>query len=252
VSKGQKERTNTKRARRLGTGEGIAARPPRSGRAGAGGGGVPVWAWVVSGAIVVAAVIVAVVLLTRSSGASAGGQNASCVQSRLSHEKLDPLSQPTWPVNLTNLDCALNALGLNPTAEASSATHYHAHLTLYVDGKKVRIPDNIALQNPPGMSSEIHTHDANVDPGKNGIIHIESPQPNFHGNLLQFFDVWGVYATNGCLGGYCDGVKVYVNGKPSAQGVDTVMHQHDAITMVVGKPPANFKPDTSYTFEPGE
>ena len=31
--------------------------------------------------------------------------------------------------------------------------------------------------------------------------------------LTGFFDVWGVYASDRCLGGYCDGVKVYVNGK---------------------------------------
>jgi hypothetical protein len=248
VSKGQKERTNVKRNQRLGTGEGIAAPRSRSSST----GGVPPWAWLVAGAIVVAAVIVAVVLVTRSSGSASGGQNASCVQSRLSHDKLDALAEPTWPVNLTDLDCALTSLGLSPSAESQSATHYHAHLTLYVDGKKVLIPDNIALQNPPGMSSEIHTHDANTDPNKNGIIHVESPKPSFHGNLLQFFDVWGVYATNSCLGGYCDGVKVYVNGKPSPQGIDTVMQPHDAITVVVGNPPADFTPDKSYAFEPGE
>ena len=245
MSKAQKQRTNQKRERRLGTGEGIAAtRPKRQ--------GVPMWAWLVSGAVVLAAVIVAVAVVMVARGSSSGGQNASCVQARLSKATLDPLSSPTWPPNYSNLACALSALGLAPSAEAQSLTHYHAHLTLYVNGKRVQIPQNIALQAPPGMSSDVHTHDSAVDPGKNGIIHVEAPTANFHATLLQFFDVWGVYATNDCLGGYCDGVKLWLNGKPAPDGVNTVMNEHDAFTMVVGKPPANFKPDVSYTFEPGE
>jgi hypothetical protein len=245
MSKAQKQRTNEKRERRLGTGQGIAAtRPKRQ--------GVPMWAWLVSGAVVLAAVIVAVAVVMVARGSTSGGQNASCVQARLSKATLDPLSSPTWPPNYSNLPCALDALGLQPSAEASSLTHYHAHLTLYVNGKRVQIPQNIALQAPPGMSSDVHTHDSAVDPGKNGIIHVESPTANFRATLLQFFDVWGVYATDQCLGGYCDGVKLWVNGKRAPDGVNTVMHEHDAFTMVVGKEPPNFKPDPSYTFETGE
>ncbi len=246
MSKAQKQRTNQKRERRLGTGEGIAAaRPKRQ--------GVPMWAWLVSGAVVLAAVIVAVAVVMVARGSSSGGQNASCVQARLSKATLDPLSSPTWPPNYSNLACALSALGLAPNPDAQSIlTHYHAHLTLYVNGKRVQIPQNIALQAPPAMSSDVHTHDSAVDPGKNGIIHVEAPTANFHATLLQFFDVWGVYATNQCLGGYCDGVKLWLNGKPAPNGVNTVMNEHDAFTMVVGKEPPNFKPDTSYTFEPGE
>lgn len=245
MSKAQKQRTNQKRERRLGTGQGIAASRPKS-------QGVPMWAWLVSGAVVLAAVIVAVAVILVTRGGSPGGQNASCVQARLSKATLDPLSSPTWPPNYSNLPCALSALGLAPSAEGGSLTHYHAHLTLYVNGKRVEIPQNIALQAPPGMSSDVHTHDSAVDPGKNGIIHVEAPTANFHATLLQFFDVWGVYATSDCVGGYCNGVKVWLNGKPAPDGVNTVMNEHDAFTVVVGKPPATFKPDVSYTFEPGE
>ncbi|MGN6377865.1 MAG: hypothetical protein ACTHNU_02840 [Gaiellales bacterium] len=249
MSKGQKQRTNEKRDRRLGSGQGIAS---SSSRRPAQRGGIPLWAWLVSGSVIVAAVVVAVVLVSRGSSAASGGQSASCVQARLSHATLDPLSQPTWPANYSNLPCALDSLGLQPSAEQAAITHYHAHLTLYVNGKKVLVPVNIGLQNPPAMSSDVHTHDQNVDPGKNGIIHVESPTRGFHATLLQFFDVWGVYATGQCLGGYCDGVKVWVNGKPAPAGVNSVMHEHDAFTMVVGKQPQGFKPDTHYTFEPGE
>jgi hypothetical protein len=246
VSKSQKQRTNEKRTRRLGTGEGIAVvrGPART--------GIPLWAWVASGAVVLAAAIVAAVLVTRAGSSSSSGQNAACVQQRLSRDTLDPLSEPTWPANYDNLPCALGALGLAPSAESAAVTHYHAHLTLYVNGKRVRVPENVGLQNPPAMSSDVHTHDANVDPGKNGIIHVEAPTANFQATLLEFLDVWGVYATSQCFGGYCDGVKVWVNGKPAPNGVETNMREHDAFTVVVGRPPPSFKPDTSYTFIPGE
>ncbi len=248
MSKGQKQRTNEKRDRRLGSGEGIAATRRAGQRS-----GIPLWAWLVSASVIVAAVVVGVVLVTQGgSSAASGGQDASCVQARLSHRTLDPLSQPTWPANYSNLACALGSLGLQPSAEAAAVTHYHAHLSLFVNGKRVLVPVNIGLQNPPAMSSDVHTHDENVDPGKNGIIHIESPTKGFHATLLQFFDVWGVFANSQCLAGYCGGVKVWVNGKPAPNGVNTLLHEHDAVTMVVGKAPPHFKPDTHYTFEPGE
>jgi hypothetical protein len=247
MSKAQKQRTNQKRAQRLGTGEGIAPRGPK-------GGGIPPWAWLVSGAIVVAALALAFVLVKRS-GSSASGQNASCVQQRLSRSTLDPLSQPTWPANYDNLQCALSALGLQPSLEAAATNHYHVHLTLYVNGRRVTVPDYIGLPAAGGMgstvTSEIHTHGRETDPVP-GVIHIESGDPSFRGTLSQFFDVWGVYASPQCLGGYCDGVKIWINGKPVANGLELPLQEHDAVTMVVGKPPPNFKPDTTFKFVAGE
>jgi hypothetical protein len=247
MSKAQKQRTNQKRTRRLGTGEGIAPTRPK-------GGGVPPWAWLVSGAIVVAALVLAFVVV-RGSGSSASGRNASCVQDRLSHDTLDPLSQPTWPANYDNLQCALSALGLQPSLEAAATNHYHVHLTLYVNGRKTTVPDYIGLPAAGGMSStvtsEIHTHGRETDPIP-GVIHIESGDNSFRGTLQEFFDVWGVYATPQCLGGYCDGVRFWINGKPVQDGLNVPLQEHNAVTMVVGKTPKNFKPDKSFHFVAGE
>ena len=41
---------------------------------------------------------------------TSSGQSASCVQSRLSKETLDPVSLPTWPANYDDLKCALDAV----------------------------------------------------------------------------------------------------------------------------------------------
>ena len=93
---------------------------------------------------------------------SGSGQDAACVQSRLSKDTLDPLSLPTWPANYDDLECARSSRPEARAPESSGLTHYHAHLTLYVDGKQIQVTDYIGLPAAGGMTdsatSEIHTH----------------------------------------------------------------------------------------------
>src|SRR3954463_10910427 len=95
MSQRQKQRTNENRARRLGSGDGIARhgrKPvgktggPGGGPAWAGGGGralpggVPAWAWVVGGAILVAAIaVVGALLVTRGGSSGSGGNQTAAV-----------------------------------------------------------------------------------------------------------------------------------------------------------------------------
>lgn len=247
MGKAKKQLTNERRARRLGTGEGIAPTKPK-GR----GGGMPGWAFMVSGAVLLAAVIIAAAFVVTRGGSSSAAQTSSVVQDRLTHSKIDFVAEGTWPPNYTNLTAALQKLNLSPANEVNPLVHYHWHITIYAGGRKIVVPRNIGLQNPPAMSSEIHTHSVATD-RKSGIIHVESPDANFRATVLQLFDVWGVYATNKCLGGYCNGVKVYVNGKLSPQGLLTKPGEHDAVTVVAGSLPPGVKPDTKFTgFSPGE
>jgi len=118
MSQRQKQRTNENRARRLGSGEGIA----RHGRAPvrkSGPGGVPPWAWVVGGAILVAAIaVVAALLITRGGSSGSGNQTATVITQRNSTAKVDWVSQGTWPPNYTNLQAALTAMNM-PTANST-------------------------------------------------------------------------------------------------------------------------------------
>ena len=230
--------TNEKRARRLGTGEGIRAEKR------GGGGGVPAWAWVLAGAIVIAALIVGVVIATRSSGSSSSGQTSSVVTNRLATNKIDFASQGTWPANYDNLSGAMAALKL--PGQSDTVLHYHAHLNIFADGKKVVVPQNLGLDVNNQVYSPIHTHD------ESGVIHIEADTKDFRGTLGDVFDVWGVRFDKDCLGGYCGGVKVWVNGKPVNQYGDLELQSHDAVTIVAGPEPAGFKPDSSYKFPAGE
>jgi hypothetical protein len=240
MGKAKKQLTNERRARRLGTGEGIAPTKPK-------GGGIPGWAWLVAGSVVLAAAIIGVAIVARGGGSGSGGdRNASVVTERLSHDKIDFISAGTWPVNYTNLAGAMSALGLTPTQEAASVNHYHVHIQLTVDGHEVPIPAQIGLDSATGVFSEVHTHD------DTGVIHIESGDTSFRGTLADVFDMWGVYFTSKCIGGYCGGVKMWVNGKPSTAYGNLVLQSHMAITLLEGPPPSNFKPAKSYKFPAGE
>jgi hypothetical protein len=242
VSQTKKRVTNEKRARRLGTGEGIA-RPKGGGPRR--GGGVPAWAWVVGGALLAGAVIVAVAIVLAGGGGGSGPQ-AGVVEQRLSHAKLDFVSRPTWQPNYDRLQQAVTALNLPGLSQ--EIVHYHVHITLYVDGHKVVIPGDMGYDvnsatNTVSQASPIHTHD------DTGLIHVEADRPGFHGTLGQVFDVWGVYFTNQCIGGYCDGVKIWVDGKPTSAGPGLVLKNHQAITIVEGAPPPSFKPDATFDFK---
>jgi hypothetical protein len=241
VSKRQKERTNQNRERRLGTGDGIA-RPK-----GGGGNGIPLWMWALSlSGFLALGIVIAVVLLTR------GGSNANAdprvISERNSTAKIDFVAQGTWPANYTDLSGAISALGLPGLSD--TVEHYHVHIRLIVnDGQKthtVPVPEAIGLDQSTQTYSAIHTHDAT------GVIHVEADQKGYRSNLQNVFDIWGVRFDAQCIGGYCGGVKMWVNGVESTKLGAYVLQPHDAITIVEGAPPAGFKPDKSYKFPAGE
>src|SRR6476646_6096033 len=130
MSQRQKQRTNENRARRLGSGDGIARHGRKPvGKAG-GPGGVPAWAWVVGGAVLVAAIaVVAALLVTRGGSSRSGNQTAAGIPQRNSTAKVDWVSQGTLQPNYTNPEAALTAMNM-PTANSTTgyATHYHAHI----------------------------------------------------------------------------------------------------------------------------
>ena len=241
MSQRQKQRTNENKARRLGTGEGIS----RQGRRPSSGGGVPAWAWVVGGAILVAAIaIVAAIVITQngsSSSGTSGGGTPVVITERNSTAKFDPVSQGTWPPNYDNLQQAITAMGL-PASSATMlyATHFHVHITLYVDGRKTPIPSQVGIDPNTQTLAAIHTHD------DTGIIHMEAGEKNFAPPLQDVFNVWGVRFNKDCIGGYCGGVEMWVNGTPNAQLGTLTLENHQVITIVEGKQPSGFKPDTTY------
>src|SRR4051812_2167599 len=125
---------------------------------------------------------------------------------------------PVWRAPANPLERAV-AAKLVPERRESFLNHVHAHLDVFVNGKRARVPAGIGINiRDPGVQtfptgdgtkayggislcskpciSPLHTHD------DTGILHTESasPLPN---TLGQFFTEWGVRLTRTCVGTYC-------------------------------------------------
>ena len=117
-----------------------------------------------------------------------------------------------------------------------SVFHIHAHLNIFINGQNYTVPAQIGITST--CLYWLHTHD------ETGIIHIESP---IHQNytLGQFFDIWkknfsNTQIFNNTVSG-ANPLNVYVNGTKAPNGTnfkDIVLHAHDVITVVYGKPPS--------------
>lgn len=146
----------------------------------------------------------------------------------------------------------VEAAGL-PYAQEMLTVHYHAHLDVIVNGKKVVVPPYIGMVSDGhkilGLSP-LHTHD------ESGVLHIENSVPATF-LLGQVFIEWGVRFTPTCLGPYCTGgrneMAVFVDGK-RYRGDPTriVLTTHQEVAVVFGAtgnlPPA----PASYHFSSGE
>src|SRR6266702_2094229 len=138
-----------------------------------------------------------------------------------------------------------------------SAYHHHVHLTAYIDGNVVTVPQNIGIATAgSGVDCYywLHTH------ATDGIIHVEAPNAGTF-TLKDFLDIWQSFAaSNGSQISYSTqlassaGWTVYINGKKVNQDFSKVdissdRAWHEAITIMYNSP--NAKPDTSYNWQSG-
>jgi hypothetical protein len=205
--------------------------------------GRPPWVYAALGAAVagfIAAGVIAFVLLRDDGGGTKTTTTATNYNSLPGIRK----TKAPWPPEYEFLADRLLPLGLQTLTAEGQATHLHAHLDIFVDGKHVTVPAGIGI-NANTYITEVHTHDTR------GVIHIESPKENDEFSLGQFVAEWGVFLDSRCIGAYCDGLKWYVDGKPQTGNPEgLVLKSHQEIAIVVGKPPA--KIPSSYKFSPGE
>lgn len=201
----------------------------------------PPWIYAVGGAVVALIIAGAIV------GALVAGGGGSKTKAAVDYNGLPGVtkSKAPWKQEYTHLADRLLPLGLTTLAgHQGLVEHFHAHLDIFVDGKKVTVPALVGINVAGNYLTELHTHDAR------GVIHIEAQKARPF-TLGQFFAEWGVYLDSKCIGSYCNGLHWYLNGqKQSGNPADLVLKSHQEIAIVVGKPPA--KIPSSYTFEPGE
>jgi hypothetical protein len=158
-------------------------------------------------------------------------------------------SAPPWPANndSATLQLRLRAIGLTPLTEEGQVVHIHQHLDVYVEGRKVTVPDGIGIAADRGFISDLHTHDAT------GIMHVESPTVQSF-SLGQYFAVWGVPLSAKCIGSLCEKsakgeacvgaacggssakeLRVWVDGAPvTADPTRIVLAEHQEIVIAYG------------------
>lgn len=146
----------------------------------------------------------------------------------------------------------VKAAGL-PVGEEMLSVHYHAHLDVVVNGKKVQVPPYIgmvATAHKIAGLAPLHTH---LD---DGIIHIENSVPAKF-VLGQFFIEWGVRLSSTCLGPYCSGggneLAVFVNGsRYDGDPTQVVLAKHQEIAIEFGPTGKLPKAPSSYDFPSGD
>src|SRR6059058_6380943 len=191
--------------------------------------GVYAAAGAAAAALLAGAVIAGVVIHNNKGG------GAKTATSAAAYNKLPGIrkTKAPWPPEYEFLADRLLPLGLTPLPREAVNTHYHSHLDIFVDGKKVQVPALIGINVGAQYLTELHTHDTR------GVIHIESPKANDHFTLGQFVSEWGVFLNRRCIGAYCNGLKWYLNGKQQTGNPQKyTLQPHDEIAIVVGKPPA--------------
>lgn len=195
------------------------------------------WAAVALVAAIVAAAIVAAVVLA---GGSDTGTPAAIDQSRLT----GLLTQEgPWGPNVETLSYRLDEIGFPASAEEGTALHIHVHVSMFADGKKLEVPADIGVDAQGRFMSPVHSHDAS------GVLHVESATKRTF-TVGEILAVWGVRLTPRCLGGYCDGVQVYVDGKRQAGppgGIEIA--SRDEIVVAAGTPPKTIP--AKYSFPAG-
>ena len=176
------------------------------------------------GSIVACAVIILGVIITTNLINSNKSSNTSQLTS----------SNPLYPV-VDNISC---------DSLEHSAFHIHAHLSIYIDGQSVGVPQNVGVASDQSCLYWLHTHDST------GVIHIEAPAANEGYKLGTFFKEWKDVFTSLQYPNQLsatDGWKVYVDGKDYKGDFDDIkLASHQLITLAYNSP--NIKPDTTYNW----
>ncbi len=127
--------------------------------------------------------------------------------------------------------------------------HYHAHLSLFVNGERIAIPPAIGLVNPVltnGIYESndcaywMHTHDGT------GLIHLE-PNTATDLTLGMLFDLWGQPLTASNVAGYEGELSVFVDGVRYDGDVRSIIFEsHEHVCLEIGRPLA---PPPTYIFQ---
>ncbi len=202
----------------------------------------PPWLYAAAGALVAAAIAAAVIGIV----VARGGGSATTKATATNYNALPGIrkTKAPWPPEYRYLADRLAPLDLTTLPGHNGLVlHFHVHIDIFVNGKKVKIPAYVGINLGAGWLTELHTHDAR------GVIHVEA-QKSRDFTVGQFFAEWAVYLDSHSIGGY-SGMTWYLNGKQQTGNPATlVLKPHQEIAFVVGTPPT--KIPSSFKFASGE
>jgi hypothetical protein len=131
-----------------------------------------------------------------------------------------------------------------------NAYHIHTHLTIYINGKRITIPQNIGIASDGSCVYWMHTNT------NDGIIHTAAPQKLHNLALDDFLTIWHIGFSNLNFPPeltQSTGWKIFVNGQPfkgtvtSPLTTEVPLASHDIVTLEYGSP--NPKPDNASTYQ---
>jgi hypothetical protein len=130
------------------------------------------------------------------------------------------------------------------------AVHYHAHLSILVNGQDAAVPAGVGIDNTTQCLYWMHTHDST------GVIHIEAPKTSATRKftLGDFFDIWRKPLDRTHVGATTltknQKLVIFVGGKLySGDPRKIVLAAHTEVVLEV-TPPA-VSPPPSFTFPAG-
>ena len=127
--------------------------------------------------------------------------------------------------------------GLECLAAPVETYHVHTHLSIFLNGEALAVPDHIGIVAPNGQQCiyAIHTHD------KSGKIHVEAAAAGMF-TLGQFFTLWGESLENTNVAELTGNpITVYstdagVVSEVTGNWHDIELKSHREVTIVVGTP----------------
>jgi hypothetical protein len=153
---------------------------------------------------------------------------------------------PPWPLPDDAAD-RWESVGIEGLKAEGKLVHYHAHLDVFYDGRKVTVPGNIGLDFRKQEISPLHTH------SPSGVIHVESESDDSF-TLGQFLTEWGVKVTGECVADKCgDEVAVFVNGSIQDESARSLVIKRDTeIALVLGAKPDDIPSGYDCASNPGD
>lgn len=131
------------------------------------------------------------------------------------------------------------------------AVHYHAHLSIIVDGNETVLPAGVGIDQSNQCLYWMHVHAAD------GVIHIEAPKDSATRKftLGDIFDVWKKPLSTTQVGDTVltkdQKLVIFVGGKPyTGDPRKIVLAAHTLVVLEVTPPEVN--PPPSFTFPSGE